>query len=1090
MSVSKLHIFSKNTDATASLRGYHYQVLETVKTWIENYSLDIEDDIYCDFEEDIFQLNEDAKTAKFRQIKLYSRNFSFSSEEIQKCIAHFFMLHVKTDYKSLEKEFVFEANTSVAQNREGNDAELLRNWNKHQGDLSEELARKCALKVKEIVSDYIEKQAKSIDKDGKDAFVQEALSIFKSLEESDWVDFIKQIKWEFKDVKPDDEFIQLRTSIEESILELPFHINKDNLPSIFGELHTFVWDKATQSNITDKKLTSEELNELLLKSSNVADKWYWEVYNRWKNVDVIERLVIGEFYEAIDATRHCRITKHFSKHKEQWLNIMELYIGKERIDDDFKRTAVYEYLWLLLRPVDIREIPEGNLKGKEDYFRFYFEDFDSFKNGKELEDAQSLMNIAVAAGFMDKTDLSGSEVQDWFDKMRNTLNSRIEIEQNPNEICYLLENLGTHYLFLNANRDVQDKNVQEVLEPLERILENLDRAEYYNVSQLSNRLNDYIELLIETDAEANSELIDAIIEYTEKLNPTLEIRSGNFKSAKDDLNRGMKYLKSDSPRLLLKALDSFHKAKTKFKNEESFEGYVLALINIAQLYSVIGMNLAAKYYALGAAWVSIHKGDRKLLKRIADAFGMVFYADFKQGAWINAIVSFTDYMSARNEFKGTPLNPELEEMPFKIMADLALVFHVSPKIAPELKVMVEHQINILREIGEQFIKPSLQVFEESHPTYQTLIPVIERDLTDVPLNDLGDTRNVNFNALGIEWTISFDNTYEMTPQSEEFCGVVQIVLAEIALSKYDFHLIRGKVEIQLETSKAFKGPSQEPSNETIIWKAWVRQLDSQDPKEINLNTSSCVTTIRSIVSRLSLLPFDDFDTLFDSLFKESDLAGKTQLQGLYQRMYRYVFKQPNFDVLQRQNFQEVSIPNIDLPKTNKVMEWESKLSALYDQEKSLKQIDCRFDRLNKNSYLTIEKLVVNPEFVTLLKSLRDEGWQDWHIFLAITNFILDYKSRLKLKELSSQNEEQFKILFNEMRKLDEAEFRVKFPIDAFTTPEFRFQIKNTMILILESFGLANPSKYPNFDAIREFLDVRFNMVEDGSGDKNPFKDIK
>tara|TARA_R110002050_G_scaffold9077_2_gene32135 strand:- start:1059 stop:1460 length:402 start_codon:yes stop_codon:yes gene_type:complete len=133
---------------------------------------------------------------------------------------------------------------------------------------------------------------------------------------------------------------------------------------------------------------------------------------------------------------------------------------------------------------------------------------------------------------------------------------------------------------------------------------------------------------------------------------------------------------------------------------------------------------------------------------------------------------------------------------------------------------------------------------------------------------------------------------------------------------------------------------------------------------------------------------------------------------------------------------------------------------------------------------------VNPEFVTLLKSLRDEGWQDWHIFLAITNFILDYKSRLKLKELSSQNEEQFKILFNEMRKLDEAEFRVKFPIDAFTTPEFRFQIKNTMILILESFGLANPSKYPNFDAIREFLDVRFNMVEDGSGDKNPFKDIK
>ncbi|MGZ0014620.1 hypothetical protein [Yeosuana sp. AK3] len=1090
MNINKLHIFSKNTDATASLRGYHYQVLKTVKTWIENYSLDIDDNIYCDFEEDIFQLNEDSKTAKFRQIKLYSRNFSFSSEEIQKCIAHFFMLHVKTDYKSLEKEFVFEANTSVAQNREGNDAELLRNWNEHQDNLSEDLARQCALKVKEIVSYYIEKQAKAIDEDGKDVFVQEALSIFKSLEESDWVDFIKQIKWEFKDVKVDEEFVQLRTSIEELILELPFHIDKDDLPSIFGEVHTFVWDKATQSDIADKKLTSEELNQLLLKSSNDADRWYWEVYNRWKDVDDIERVVIGEFYEAIDGTRHCRITKHFSKHKEQWLKIMELYIAKEGIDDDVKRTAVYEYLWLLFRPLDISEIPEGNLKGKEDYFRFYFEDFDSFKTGKELEDAQSLMNIAVAAGFMDKTNLKGPEVQGWFDKMRDTLNSRIEIEQNHNEVCYLLENLGTHYLFLNANRETQDKKVQEVLEPLEKILKNIDKAEYYNVSQLSSRLNDYVELLLETDAEGNSDLIDAVIEFTERLNPIVEVRSGKFRSAKDDLNRGIKYLNSDIPKLSLKALDSFHKAKNKFNNQESFEGYVLALINIAQLYSGIGMNLAAKYYALGAAWVSIHKGDRKLLKRIADAFGVVFHADFKQGSWMNAIVSFTDYMSARNEFKGTPLNPELEEMPFKIMADLALMFHLLPKIAPELKVMIGHQINNLGVLGEEFIKPSIKIFEESHPTYQTLIPVIERELTDVPLNDLGKIRKVNFNALGIEWTLSFDNTYEMTPQSEEFCGIAQIILAEIALSKYDFHLIRGKVEIQLETSIDFRGPSQEPSNESIIWKAWVRQLDSQNSMEINLNTSSCITAIRSIVSNLSLLPYEEFDKLFDTLYKESDLAGKTQIQGLYQRMYRYVFKQPNFDALQRKIFEAVSITNIDLPKTNKVMEWENKLSSLYSQEVSLKQIDYRFESLNKNIYLTIGELVENPEFVALLKSLRNEGWQDWHIFLAINNFILTQKTQFKLREISNPTQEDFNRIYFELKKLDEAEFKAEFPVGAFQSLDFQFTLKNTMILILESFGLANPSKYPNFDAIREFLDVRFNMAEDGSGDKNPFKDIK
>src|SRR4051812_39033552 len=104
MSISKLHIFSKNTDASASIRGYNYQTLKTLETWIDNLLNKVDEEIYCDFEEDIFQKNDFAKTAKFRQLKLYSSNFSFKSEEIEKCISHFFMLHVKTDYLLTDKE--------------------------------------------------------------------------------------------------------------------------------------------------------------------------------------------------------------------------------------------------------------------------------------------------------------------------------------------------------------------------------------------------------------------------------------------------------------------------------------------------------------------------------------------------------------------------------------------------------------------------------------------------------------------------------------------------------------------------------------------------------------------------------------------------------------------------------------------------------------------------------------------------------------------------------------------------------------------------------------------------------------------------
>ena len=37
MNISQLYVFSKNTDATASLRGYNYQTLRTLENWLDNF---------------------------------------------------------------------------------------------------------------------------------------------------------------------------------------------------------------------------------------------------------------------------------------------------------------------------------------------------------------------------------------------------------------------------------------------------------------------------------------------------------------------------------------------------------------------------------------------------------------------------------------------------------------------------------------------------------------------------------------------------------------------------------------------------------------------------------------------------------------------------------------------------------------------------------------------------------------------------------------------------------------------------------------------------------------------------------------------
>ncbi len=1094
MSISNLHIFSKDTDANASLRGYHYQVLKAVETWVDNFLNGIVEEIYCDFEEDIFQKNPLLKTAKFRQIKLYSSNFSFASEEIKKCIAHFFMLHVKTDYALLEKEFVFEANTSVAQKKGENDAELLKKWNANQGSLDAELLKQCAAKVQSIVSSYIQEQAKVLVEKAtaeEKETIDEALAVFNSLRETDWFEFTKKIKWKFNNISADEEFLAIRNKIEAQIIQLPFEIDEENLASIFGMLNTTAWYKASSGNPEERKLILSELKGILLQSANNSDKWYWQIAERWNGVYAIPQFVIGEFYEVIDATRHCRQHPYLTMHDQQWLSILKIYIGNVAMTDDFKRIAIYEYLWLRFRPIDFYTIPKGDLFGEEKYFEFYFHDFNAFRNATELEDAQSLMNIAVAACQIGNTDLKKERVKEWFHQMDETIKAKLEKESNPNEICHLLENLGTHHLFLNA-RKKENKDVSEIITPLEKIFAHIDKADLYNATALSTRLTKYISLLIEVDPDANASLIEIIENFTEKLNPIVEKRHGSYKAAKVEVEKGVQYLHSNNPIHLLKALNCFHKAKNLWYQQESIEGFVLALINISQLYSAIGLNLAAKYYALSAAWASIHNGSRHLLKRIADAFGLIFYADFKQGAWMNAIISFADYMNARDEFKGTPLDPAIDEMPFKSMADLAIILHATPLISPQLKVLIDAHIGMLGELGEDFIKPLFPGLEKGFPTDTSLKNILEGKLTDKPLNDVGKKRIVRFHALGSSWEVLFNNDYETTPIAEEFCGIMQVMLAEIALSKYDFHLVKGSIKIEVEINPAYIAPEQLPTHSEFRWKVFLEFFDGV-PQEINMHTARSSVALMYILEEISLLPQEEFRGKFDTLFKENDLAGKTLILSSYQIMYRTVFMQPRFDSLQRQHFEPVYTFFLNLPIVNPVMKWNENFSSKYNKQEAIENIKNRFKNSYQCIYITIEKLKQNKDFPALINELRSKSFHDWQITLTIMNFMLNYKTQLEIGKQNFETEEQhhetYNELFHKLQHTDEKDCYIEFPLAAFHTKEFKFQLNNTLVGILKSFGLENNARFPNFNSVKEFLNTRFNMKNDNSNEGNLLHDI-
>jgi hypothetical protein len=1088
MQISKLHLFAKKTDATSALRGYVYQVLKTVETWVNNYQAGVDEEIYCDFEEDIFQKDRFSKTAKFRQIKLYARNFSFSSEEINKAISHFFMIHVQTDYSTFEKEFVFEANSGVAQQRLENDAILLKNWDLNQDGLNGDLLIQCTTKVKEIVGNFIRDQAAALQGKKDAILINEALLVYESITEENWIGFTKSIKWKFDSTTPDVAFSLLKTNIENAIIKLPFLIDSSDIATIFGLLHTTVWEKASMQNSEDRKLTISNLQQVILQSTNSQDKWYWQVYERWKGIKVISQFFVGEFYEVIDATRHCRQNYHLVKHDDQWLNILKIYIDKLEIGNDIRRTAIYEYLWLRFRPNKNFTKPYGNLIGEKEYFDFYFSDFTDFRNAAEIENAQSLMTIALTSCFYDITDLNIDHVKEWFQKIETLLNTRLKNEKNANELCHLFENLGTHYLFLNSRRK-EGKSTKEFMTPLNKILPLLKKADFYDVTALSERLNKYINLLIKVDPTGNSELIEAIELFTEKLNPIVVSRHGLLKAGKVEIEKGIQYLNSDDPQLLLNALNCFHKAKNLYFQQEHIEGYVLSLINIAQLYSAIDMNLAAKYYAVSAAWVSIQHGDRYLLKRIADSYSLVFYSEFRQGSWMNAIISFADYFNARDFFNSTPLDIDVDEIPFKIMAELSIILHATPKLSSQLTSIVNDHIGHLGHLGEDFINPLFPGLEKDYPDIKALKPLLEGKLSDHPLNDVGMKRYIRFHALGSIWEVSFENNYETTSIAEEFCGIMQIMLTEIAFTKMDMHLLNCSIKIELEVNSNFNPPEQKPSHTQFSFTVSIENCDSKDAQEVNLHTAKISTSILSILNDLSLLPRDKFMKIFNDLFLKNDLARKTLVHGPYQRIYRNIFLKQRYDNLKRQDFETVEKTFLNLPVPNKVLEGATGISKLYNHQKASQNIINRYKNCYSQVYLTLNKLKADGQFPALINSFRREGWLDWHIIITMRNFILNYKTNLIFKpnpnETEELNKDRFAKIFNNILDKHEHDCYVEFPLFAFQTNEFKWMFNDTLIRILESFGLENRAMYPQFSAIKELLENRFNMRIDNPSQQNP-----
>ena len=674
--ISRLHLFAKNTDAPYVKAGFAYQELKTLETWLMNKINDIDEDVYCDYEEDIFQRDLKEFKSKFRQIKLYSsKNFSFLSEEIRKSIGHFFMLFVKGEYLLDDIEFVFETNTGIARKRGDNDSELLKEWNDNQGNLDNELHSKCVEKIKSITDEYIQMQyEKAVEVNEEDANV--VLSIYKGIPEETWGVFVNSITWIFDGLSSDEAIKNTIYSCKKLIRELPYPLVSEDYDKVFDRLRGIISDKSHAKMAEERRLTNHLLDECLLSLGQKDDQIYLEVFKKWKKPQTIGELYIGEFYEILYQAKHCRRNGHLNDHSHIWLNYLRQFILLPGLPSVLKREAIYEIIWLNLR-FSPEGKPMGLTDGHEELIEEYFSDFESYDSPEEIEDTHNLLTIVLPNQLVGYIKIESSLVQSWVDRFDTLIKNQKKASQNKDELCHLLEQEAFAFLLKSQLRDF-DNNLKGAIQAFKEIKELLPVAPFYPISQLGNKIEQLVDLLI--TAGLGKEFLNMLEEFSDQLIPLIKEREGNLSLAKKYTLRGARYLKSSDPKDFLKVIDNFQKAKDLYYNEDAYEGYVLCVMNLAQFYSSIGMSFAAKYYSLIAIWFCIDRNDSKLYVKIPDAWSFLVLSDFEQGSWISALHNFEIYLSTRVEFKTKDFDVESDEMLKKIILPFAFILAIEQLI--------------------------------------------------------------------------------------------------------------------------------------------------------------------------------------------------------------------------------------------------------------------------------------------------------------------------------------------------------------------------------------------------------------------------
>jgi hypothetical protein len=788
--------------------------------------------------------------------------------------------------------------------------------------------------------------------------------------------------------------------------------------------------------------------------------------NRWLEDSRVPN-TFADFVEIDAGLRHAMYEKGCRTDLLPWLSKMRELL-REGCPESMKRKVQYEIAVVALRGLN-------NLSADAELVAEFFSGLNAALSPAELSDATVLLTYCATAAQKDHFNVELETLSNWASTLVGLLDDAIDQAPGNNVLCDLLLSRSQACVIPLRTAKYTAKP-EQMLDYWRRLMDVLPEAPLFPLEHFADIITKMTPFLAKDPRYPK---------ITKRVDLLLEQRSSGFVAADKCLDRANALLQDGH---FVKALQQVQRAKVKWFAAETLPKALSAMLLAAECYQHLNLFYAAKYYAAAVVYLLFRETNSGSKKHLPQAAFYLCSACYGAGACLSYMEVLQLALLFQQNYVPDPFDLEKHLALREQLVQVAILRSITRSLSAEV-------LSVLDRMGEEWDIPDdlwSAIAESSRPgaePWGRLPPdeIWHRVQTEIggPLfSDVGPRRTIRWPALGITWTISFANSYELTLLGEELAATLQIIQADLA--EVDLCLFPTTADIELELTDASSAVFEEvPDNSRARWllrlpNCWLPPHRS-DPDE-KLNPMSLATII---LSQCSALTLDKFEPVLRSAFK-SGLATNAFTVRPARELFANIHSRESFQASKRSELTPPEPPEWFKIDAATELRWRESPGPGYSLRKAQRFIRSRYKNSVRPIRLTLPKLTSDRRVLSLLKTLHEEGLPDWQVLNIIASMVTNFRVR---REIGSSNDiDLMRKAFAKWMFHAEHSDDPMFPNDLLTKEELKFARNVTLTSNLQTWGLISNLRTPDFTAIRRFLDVRYNNSSDDVPHANYFGD--